>query len=84
MKRVKIHIDRISVTGIDHVDRSALRAHIERELSRVVADRLPQASRTLERVDGGEVAMPRTPTTSQLGRAVTAAVGKSLHKASKP
>ena len=84
MKRVKIHIERLTVTGFDHVDRGALQAHIEREVARVVEERTPQRSSTLDRVDGGEVTLPRAPTASQLGRAVSAAVGNTLHKVNKP
>ncbi len=84
MKRVTIHIDRLTLDGFDHVDRNALRAHIQRELARTVANGVPRTSRTLERVDGGEAALPRTPTTSQLGRTVTTAVRKTLHRAGKP
>lgn len=84
MKRVKIHIDRLSLEGFDHVDRAAVRAHIERELARVVSDGLPQASRTVERADGGQVALPRSPTSSQLGGTVATAVRKTIQRAGKP
>jgi len=77
MKRIRIHIDRLTLDGFDGIDGRAVGAAVERELARMVAREPPRQSSTRDRADAGALAVPPRPTAGQLGHAVSS----SLHRA---
>ena len=83
MKRVRIHIDRLTLDGFEGVDGRAVGTAIERELARMVAREAPRQSSTRDRVDGGTLSVPRAPTAGQLGQAVSASVHRTIRGAGK-
>ena len=83
MTRVQIHIDRLTLEGFDGIDGPAVGRAIERELTRLVAAGAPLRSGTLDRVDGGTLALPAVPTPGQLGRAVSTSIHRSVRGVGK-
>lgn len=82
MKRVVVHIDRLVLRGIDSADAHAVRAGVQAELQRLLAN--PHVARAL--VDGGprgrvQAAMPVGADAGggrSLGRAVAGAVARGI------
>ncbi len=83
MRRVKIHIDRLTLDGFDGIDGQAVGRAIERELTRLVAGGAPLRSGAVDRVDGGTLPLPPVPTPGQLGRAVSSSVQRSVRGVGK-
>lgn len=83
MKRVQIHIDRLTLDGFDGIDGQAVGRAIERELTRLVGRDATLRPGAIDRVDGGTLPLPAVPTPGQLGRAVSSSIHRSVRGVGK-
>lgn len=79
MRRVRLHIERLTVEGVGALDRRALGAAVERELGRLLTARpiAEPSSRAEPRLDAAPIALAPKPTPAGVG----AQIGGALHGA---
>lgn len=84
MRRVHVHIERVTLAGVAGVDGAAVGVAIRRELGKLLASGDSLRSTSVDRVDGGTLTVPAPATSYQVGRAVSASVHRSIRRTAKP